>query len=480
MRPKFQFPKPRSRAKEGPAFVFIDATESLSDVPQDEASRALIRRQAARSGRKHQSTQNPSREATNIPGQSTTVVLPGVGKFYVDNGDCELIDLFLTPQPSSTGYEVLKMKYNFDIRYLTSFFDVSLGKPSSLLYEQRTFLINLLQQQPSSFLNDLPSRYSWSPHLDDAMNCLAARVGSIFGFSTRPATVTALYGKALQSLQIALANRDLMLNPDVYCATRLLTLYELVSRPEENHWVLHGRGGINLVGLRGPSNHNTRFDWMLLKSRGLFFVLDDMFKSRGSIFEAPEWQSMFGLMCFVPAIIAELKTLCLKPVSQSEIFKRSSNLLERARWLYNRMHDSHTCYQNNKPSPPSLLSLPVAPESLDRIRLRLFHITCLIQICRALATVSVEEIERATGEHEAQTLEAQALLIQEKTTDLDPAMSFHFQQGIALFASTVQTKTLWASEKERDLTCELPGFLSQRWLEWQFFVDGFITESLDA
>ncbi|KAL4932352.1 uncharacterized protein BDV17DRAFT_194801 [Aspergillus undulatus] len=293
-----------------------------------------------------------------------------------------------------------------------------------------------------------------------------------------------------------------MLGPDVYCATRLLTLYELVSRPEDNHWVLHGRGGINLVGLRGPSNHNTQFDWMLLKSQGLFSVstvLDDMFNLRGSIFEAPEWQSvfkqasqagkdpdasfwweMFGLMCFVPAIIAELKGLCLKPVSQSEYFNRSSNLLERARWLYNRMHDSHIRYQKNNPSSLSLLSLPIAPESLDRIRLRLFYTTCLIQICRAIATVSVEEIERATREDEAQTLAAQALVIQEKTADLDLAMSFHLQQGRVLFTSTVRTKAIWASGKEPDLTCELPGFLAQRWLKWQFFVDSFITESLDT
>lgn len=79
-----------------------------------------------------------------------------------------------------------------------------------------------------------------------------------------------------------------MLNPDVYCATRLLTLYEvsplslsliminsvqLVSRPEDNHWVLHGRGGLDLIKHRGPSNHTTEFDWMLLKSQGLFLVI---------------------------------------------------------------------------------------------------------------------------------------------------------------------------------------------------------------
>ncbi|KAL2866054.1 uncharacterized protein BJX67DRAFT_372740 [Aspergillus lucknowensis] len=454
MRSNLQLRKPRSRAKDGPAFVFIDATENFSDAAQEEPTpRDLIQRQAARSGRKHQRIQNTSKEATNIPGQTklTEVVFPGVGKLYVDDkGACTSIDPFLAPQPSSMGYEALQTKYNFDIRYLTNCFDVSLGEPSSLLHEQRTFLGNLLQQQPSSFLNHLPSRYGCNLQLDDAISCLAARVGSIFGFPARPETVTSLYGKALQSLRIAVADRILMSNADIYCATRLLTLYERVSCPEDNHWVLHGRGGLDLIKFRGPSNHTTEIDWMLLKSQGLFLMTCST-NLRGSIFEAPEWQSMFGLMCFIPGMVSELKTLFIKPFSHSDHFNQTSNLLERARWLYDRIHDSHIHYQKNT-SSLSLLSLPVTPESLDRIRLRLFYLTCQIQICRAIATISEDQIERATREEEAQTLAAQALLIQQKAADLDLAI----------------------------LACELPRYLAQRWLEWQILVDGFIIESLNA
>jgi hypothetical protein len=121
----------------------------------------------------------------------------------------------------------------------------------------------------------------------------------------------------------------------------------------------------------------------------------------------------------------------------------------------------------------------VGPESLDRIRLRLFYLTCLIQICRAIATASEDKNERAAREDEAQALAEQALLIQQKTADLDLAMSFHLQQGRVLFASTARTKTVWASG-EPELAAELPGYLAQRWLEWQILVDGFIIESLDA
>lgn len=141
----------------------------------------------------------------------------------------------LTTQPSFSGYEALRVKYNFDITYLTSFTDVDLGKTASLfLHEhedgQATHLTRLLRQQSSSsFLSYLPSRYGASAVLDDAMHCLAARAGQIFGFNITAGTISALYARALKSLQGALTDTGLCLGADVYCATRLLTLYE-VSR----------------------------------------------------------------------------------------------------------------------------------------------------------------------------------------------------------------------------------------------------------
>ncbi|KAH7126556.1 hypothetical protein B0J13DRAFT_565647 [Dactylonectria estremocensis] len=49
-------------------------------------------------------------------------------------------------------------------------------------------------------------------------------------------------------------------------------------------------------------------------------------------------------------------------------------------------------------------------------------------ICRVLATLSLSEIERATSEVEAQTLATQTLLIEEVTTELDPAIAWRLQQ----------------------------------------------------
>lgn len=229
MRPSQPSRKPRSRAKNGPAFVFVDASNDRSGRPHDEVSRAQIRRQAARSGRKSQG------------GQST-----GKDDSHAFNPESALLQLvqgrgppILTMQPSISGYEALRVKYNFDITYLTSFTDVDVGKSASLfLHEhgdgQAAHLTRLLQQQSSSsFLSYLPSRYGASTVLDDAMHCLAARAGQIFGLSITAGTISALYARALQSLQGALTDNGLCLGADVYCATRLLTLYEVsdISHP---------------------------------------------------------------------------------------------------------------------------------------------------------------------------------------------------------------------------------------------------------
>lgn len=223
MRPKLPFRKPRCRAKDGPAFVFVDASESQAAGPNNQDARVRIRRQAARSGRKHQRTQN----IHSTPQTSGPLVRYGDGlSEAVSRG--EALNLPLAPQPSVSGYEALRIAYNFDITLLTSFTDVDLVKTAAVpLQEEPNLLAKLLQQRTTSFLSYLPSRYGSSRCVDDAMRCLAARAGQIFGHPTRPETIAVLYGKALTSLQIALNDEHARLESNVYCATRLLTLYEV-------------------------------------------------------------------------------------------------------------------------------------------------------------------------------------------------------------------------------------------------------------
>ncbi|KAL4792440.1 hypothetical protein BDV19DRAFT_368473 [Aspergillus venezuelensis] len=523
MRPKSSTRKPRSRAKDGPAFVFVESAETFSGKPTEEDVRTLIRRQAARSGRKHKRTQSARQSSFELstPGDSGALVLHElpidvVGVFSTDTADDDSVDRStIAPQPSFTGYEAIRVAYNFDITLLTSFTDVDLGKTAATpLQNQPDLVSSLLQRRSTSFLSYLPSRYGSSPCLDDAMHCLAARAGQMFNHTTRTAKISTLYGKALNSLQAALNDGKLCMGADVYCATRLLTLYELISPPESNHWIVHNRGGIRLLEARGPGNHKTRFDWMLLKSVApsivsLFRILhpcndielastqvsqandtqllDEMYRLRSSsIFEEPEWQRLFAyasktetdrdaslwweffaLVCYVTGTTIQLRNVFSASLPQTEYEAKTSEILARARWIHKMFHEGHVRYQTRDPYPLSLFNLPTMPESPDRVRLRGFYFHPMMQICRILTTLAPDEMERTAAEVEAQTLAAQAVLIQQVTVDLDPAMSWYFEQKNPFAHGVKRTREEWVAHS--DLPWEdLRGVLAQRWLQWHF------------
>ncbi|KAH7126555.1 hypothetical protein B0J13DRAFT_454674 [Dactylonectria estremocensis] len=105
------------------------------------------------------------------------------------------------PQPLSSRYEAFRLSYNFDITDLTSFTDVDLAiNTYRLLRNKPNRLISLLQKRYSSFLAYLPSRYSSSTCLDDAMHCVTTRAGQMLGFSMQKSIPSILYRKALNSL----------------------------------------------------------------------------------------------------------------------------------------------------------------------------------------------------------------------------------------------------------------------------------------
>ncbi|KAH7126554.1 hypothetical protein B0J13DRAFT_531087 [Dactylonectria estremocensis] len=62
MRPKLPLRKPRSRVKDGPAFVFVDTAGVPSTGPEKNDAKTIVRRQAARSGRTRRQDESPNQE----------------------------------------------------------------------------------------------------------------------------------------------------------------------------------------------------------------------------------------------------------------------------------------------------------------------------------------------------------------------------------------------------------------------------------
>jgi hypothetical protein len=250
-RAKLPLRKTRSRAKEGPAFVFVDTTGATSTGSEKNDTKTIVRRQAARSGRTNHHDKSANQKKTDRLPDSLELVSAirdavGVASRAEDRYGTRKANtrpsLESVPQLLSSGYETFRLSYNFDITDLSSFTDVDLATNAyRLRRDESNRFTSLLQKQYSSFLAYLPSRYGSNTCLDNAMHCVAARAGQMLGFPMPKSLPFTLYGKALNSLRSAIADGMQCTVSDIYCVTRLMVLYEV------SHIHVQSRNGFNIT-----------------------------------------------------------------------------------------------------------------------------------------------------------------------------------------------------------------------------------------
>ncbi|KAI6779282.1 uncharacterized protein J7T54_001012 [Emericellopsis cladophorae] len=398
--------KPRSRAKAGPAFVFVETSGVPSTGLGKNEAKTIVRQQAARAGRTRRQGQTASQETIGtLPNSQALIPKRGNARgtpeaaerrdgMWRGNPRRNVPSLgLIMPQPVSSEYETFRAKYNFDVTDLTSFTDVDLATNACrLLRDEPHRLASLLQKRHSSFLAELPSRYGASSTcLDDAMHCVAAKAGQMLGFPMPKSTPSVLYGRALRSLQAA--------------------LWDI----EEMH--------------RNEPSMFASQEWQRAFQRASGLQSDT---------DCRLWWKLFATTAFLPGILKDLRSLLEEAPHRCDYSTRISAIYEQANSMHDVLHNDHVMYQHAAPHPQSLFGLPTSAESPDRIRLRVFFIYTMMYVCRVLATLSPSELERATSEVEAQTFASQALLIEEVTTELDPAMAWHVQQRNSLAYSITQ------------------------------------------
>lgn len=250
------------------SFVFV--TSNGPCVPQDEGTRDRIRRQAM--SRVKSSRQQRAEGQTRKPGdQHITIMARQENSLCEDShksasnatdADEALItsdgaNLRLSEQrnrfldaipskPTSTGYEVVRMKYQFDVLDLSGFttFYISQAEARPLLGHPSRIL-SMFRSRQWSFFSYVPARFGHSqccddagesfpflntavlPGLIEAVRCVAAACHSIVvNDNPRSFEVFSLYRQSLQSLQKALSHPDERLKPDTLCAVDILAIYE--------------------------------------------------------------------------------------------------------------------------------------------------------------------------------------------------------------------------------------------------------------
>ena len=130
----------------------------------------------------------------------------------------------------SSGYESMRIYYGFDLLDLSALTTFHTGRITAQLLSREPFrLPHVLRCRQWSYFSFLPSRYGHSACLDDAAHCVAARVRHWMSSPSDPPDdgVLSLYAKSLASLQRALNDPILCLQPEILCATAILAIYEV-------------------------------------------------------------------------------------------------------------------------------------------------------------------------------------------------------------------------------------------------------------
>ncbi|KAL8945893.1 MAG: hypothetical protein Q9222_007634 [Ikaeria aurantiellina] len=197
--------------------------------------------------------------------------------------------------PSSTGYEAMRMRFDYDIIDASALTSVHIGRATAQpLQEKPARLSNILQSKRWSYFDYLPSRYGQTQCLDDALCCLAARIRQWITNPGKPSPkILQLYSKAVKSLQAALDDATMVLHSDVLCATEILTIYELLDSERDRAWMPHTKGTATLIRLRGPKGFPTEYDKALFFAQLGPIYSEAMTNVTHCFLREPEWQTIF-------------------------------------------------------------------------------------------------------------------------------------------------------------------------------------------
>ncbi|KAL8710273.1 MAG: hypothetical protein Q9220_005043 [cf. Caloplaca sp. 1 TL-2023] len=195
---------------------------------------------------------------------------------------------------SSTGYEAMRMRFDYDIIDASALTAVHIGRATAQpLQEKPARLSDILQSKRWSYFQYLPSRYGQTQCLDDALCCLAARIRQWITHPGKPSrTILQLYSKAVKSLQAALDDVEMVLHSDVLCATEILTLYELLDSERDRAWMPHTKGTATLIRLRGPKCFPSDYDKALFFAQLGPIFSEAMTTSSQCFLKEPEWQAI--------------------------------------------------------------------------------------------------------------------------------------------------------------------------------------------
>ncbi|KAI4246888.1 MAG: hypothetical protein LQ352_006276 [Teloschistes flavicans] len=212
-------------------------------------------------------------------------------------GDVSRID-WIPKNLSSTGYEAVRIRYDFDVLALSALTSIHVGRATAEpLHDRPPRLSEILRCKKWSYFDFLPPRYGETQCLDEAICCVAARVRQwVTSYGVPDPMCLGLYTRAVKSLQAALDDPLQRLHPNVLAATQVLAIFELLDDEQGHAWHLHAEGAATLTQLRGPEAYGTDFEKALFISQVGPIYTESILKTAHCFLQQPEWQAVFQPM----------------------------------------------------------------------------------------------------------------------------------------------------------------------------------------
>ncbi|KAK5688766.1 hypothetical protein LTS10_000744 [Elasticomyces elasticus] len=221
-----------------------------------------------------------------------------------------LVPWGLSPVPD---YERARSKFGIDLMSLSILTNFNVGKSTiAILSADPTRLASLLNLAQWSYLEYVPERYGISECLTAATNCLLAKVHTVLAPKEECYSIcNLLYGKALRSLQDAIASDSSAMDADVLCATQLLSLHELLDPSRDTAWSHHVQGSARLVRHRSPTRFHTDFERALFAAHVGGIVSECLVNNTHCYLEQPEWIGLYTSLTIESNFLSERSPLAI-------------------------------------------------------------------------------------------------------------------------------------------------------------------------
>lgn len=177
---------------------------------------------------------------------------------------------------------------------------LDLSPATSLHDAERMFKIVKLTQ--SKFLEHIPGRYGCNYVLDAAIECVLSRCDIVVApYQQRSDARTSrhkllsrsrfLYAHSLRKFREALDSASLHDLTDLWFASLLLMLYELLDDSTVPGWTWHSVGAAQLLQKLGPTGLVTSFHRSLLASHSRTMIIEAFTQQSHCFLDEPTWQS---------------------------------------------------------------------------------------------------------------------------------------------------------------------------------------------